>query len=962
MKNKLLRLLVKAVPMVLIVAMLFSQSVVAIPLKDKYNALVDNEQDFDYGVDTPRYSVISAEYAEKGYKNASETVETISVVPELTDGIKALAIEDTNEGSVFKWCNREEKATWKFNVANEGLYCIKFRYLLGEDGMAAVRSLEIDGQAVTVETNKINFYGLYQDDLSEGIKKNSLGDEIRPKQKSIRKWQDMYISDSLGVNALPLSFYFSSGEHELSLTYISSELYISEVALTPPQTLLKYEDYLKNTDGKLVNGVNTVQAEEMLCKSHTTIRMDSSYEPACTPKALTSIAMNTMGGGMWKSAGQTAYWRIDAPEDGYYNIAFHVNQNFNQGMPVYRKIMIDDNVLFEELSAYRFEYNTKWYTEKLSDKNGKAYKIYLKKGEHVLSMSPVIGEMGELLNAVNDCTQLLSDFLLQVMMITTSDPDYNYDYELDKKLPDIKDKINQLYEYQQFCISQLNTLAQKRSSLTNSFNQLADILELLKEDPENTVRKITELQTLLSSLTTTYMSLQNQPLTIDAIYYGNAKDIKAPKSNFFVRLYSVVANVILSFAKDYDNVKMLGDETNIKETISVWCGSGSEWAQIIKQLSDETFTSETGIGIDMNILPAGQLAAGSVNALMLAIASKTAPDVAIGVAANSPGEFAMREAVVELSKLEGFNEIVKQLVPNSTVSQSFENGVYGLPLMAGFKVMFYRKDIFKKYGFTLPQTWDDVYNTLLPMLYQNNLQMFIPGDTGMFLAQYGGKYYTDDFKASALDSNEAYRAFVSTTELHTNYGIDVTASFYNRFRTGEMPIGIGGFSEYMTLQVAAPELTGKWAITNIPGTPKEDGSIDRSYMGVTTSSAVIMSECKNIDAAWDFLKWYVSEETQYQYDILVEASIGQDSRIATANMNALMRLPWDANDLEVIKESYSWAQDTPAVLGGYFTSRHMNNAWNRVVMSDMAPRASLEQAVEDINKEIKAKRKEYGRE
>lgn len=208
MKNKLLRLLVKAVPMVLIVAMLFSQSVVAIPLKDKYNALVDNEQDFDYGVDTPRYSVISAEYAEKGYKNASETVETISVVPELTDGIKALAIEDTNEGSVFKWCNREEKATWKFNVANEGLYCIKFRYLLGEDGMAAVRSLEIDGQAVTVETNKINFYGLYQDDLSEGIKKNSLGDEIRPKQKVNKKMAGYVYIRLFGSKRLAAFFLF----------------------------------------------------------------------------------------------------------------------------------------------------------------------------------------------------------------------------------------------------------------------------------------------------------------------------------------------------------------------------------------------------------------------------------------------------------------------------------------------------------------------------------------------------------------------------------------------------------------------------------------------------------------------------------------------------------------------------------------------------------------------------------
>ena len=94
---------------------------------------------------------------------------------------------------------------------------------------------------------------------------------------------------------------------------------------------------------------------------------------------------------------------------------------------------------------------------------------------------------------------------------------------------------------------------------------------------------------------------------------------------------------------------------------------------------------------------------------------------------------------------------------------------------------------------------------------------------------------------------------------------------------------------------------------------------------------------------------------------MVEASIGQDSRVATANFGALLRLPWDSNDIEVIKESFKWATDTPAVLGGYFTSRHISNAWNRVVMSSKPLRSSLEQAVEDINEEISAKRKEYGR-
>ncbi|MBR7133500.1 MAG: extracellular solute-binding protein [Clostridia bacterium] len=963
MKKTLNSLIYRCVPFVLAGAMVFSQvTVSAATLKEKYNALTEDEI-IDYGVtETPRYSALRDGYAEKGYKPAEQTVSASSVIPTLGGDAKPVTIEDSEEGTVFEWCNKETSATWSFNVTTAGLYCIKFRYLLGEDGMAAVRSLRVDGLQITTETNKVSFYGLYKDDLSEGIKKNTLGDEIRPEQEYIRVWQDMYISDSIGVTAVPLYFYFDVGVHNITLDYISTEMYISEVALTPPDVCESYKDYISGSKAEAVDTVETIQAEEMLNKSHTTIRMESSYDPSCTPKSLTSIVMNTMGGSMWSKAGQTASWKIEVPEDGYYNLAMHVKQDFNQGMPVYRKIEIDGKVPFEEFAAYKFEYNTKWCLKYISDKEGNPYFVYLTKGEHTLSMTPVIGEMGELMNAVNDCTELLSDFLLQVMMITTSDPDLNYDYELEKQIPTIKDTINKLYEYQVYCIDSLNSLAEKRSSLTNSFNQLSDILELLKEDPENTVGKLTEMQTLLSSLTTTYISLQSQPLMIDSITYGDAQKFTEPKSNFFLRVYSVIANVILSFTKDYDNVKMLGDDTKAKEVISVWCGLGSEWAQIIKQLSDETFTPETGIAVDMNILPSGQLSAGSVNALMLAIAAGTAPDAAIGVAESSPGEFAMREAVVDLSKMKDYDKVVSELVPNSTIAMSFEGGVYGLPLTTGFKVMFYRKDIFQKFGFELPNSWNDVYDTLLPMLYQNNLQMYIPNDFGMFLAQYGGKYYTDDFSASALDSNEAFQAFVMSTELYTNYGIDVSASFYNRFRTGEMPIGIGGFSDYMSLQVAAPELTGKWAITLVPGLEKEDGTIDRSYMGVTTSSGIILNKSEKKDASWEFLKWYISEETQYQYDLLVEASIGQDSRVSTANMKALVRLPWDANDLNVILESYKWVKDTPAVLGGYFTSRHMSNAWNRVVMNSYPLRASLEMAIEEINKEITAKRKEYGRE
>ena len=46
--------------------------------------------------------------------------------------------------------------------------------------------------------------------------------------------------------------------------------------------------------------------------------------------------------------------------------------------------------------------------------------------------------------------------------------------------------------------------------------------------------------------------------------------------------------------------------------------------------------------------------------------------------------------------------------------------------------------------------------------------------------------------------------------------------------------------------------------------------------------------------------------------------------------------------------------------GGYYTSRHIVNAWTRCVESGEDFRSSLEEAVEDINIELRRKQEEYG--
>ena len=285
-----------------------------------------------------------------------------------------------------------------------------------------------------------------------------------------------------------------------------------------------------------------------------------------------------------------------------------------------------------------------------------------------------------------------------------------------------------------------------------------------------------------------------------------------------------------------------------------------------------------------------------------------------------------------------------------------------------FSVLIYRKDILREFGLGIPNTWDDVYKKLLPVLHRNRMD-FTPAPLASFLYQRGGSFYTDDGLRSGLDTPEAYLAFKEWTEQFTSYKMPTAYEMYNRIRRGTMPIGMGDFNTYVRLSVAAPELLGRWGIALLPGTKKPDGTIDRrTVSSVAPMASIELPSGEGImmvgtteleDESWEFMKWWTSEDSQVRFGRDVEALWGPAARWPTANLSAFERLPWKRADLQIIQEQWKFYTEPPVVLGGYFTDRHIRNAFTRVLMTGMNPRESLEMAVEDINRELIIKQEEY---
>lgn len=329
----------------------------------------------------------------------------------------------------------------------------------------------------------------------------------------------------------------------------------------------------------------------------------------------------------------------------------------------------------------------------------------------------------------------------------------------------------------------------------------------------------------------------------------------------------------------------------------------------------------------------------------------------------------MRNAVMELSSLPGYAQTVERFYDSTLKSASFQGGVYGIPEQANFMMVFARTDILDKLGLKIPQAWTE-FLEMLPVLQKNNYNAYIPnvqqnaGYINLFLSmvfQNGGDAYggegTDYGIVSALESDEAMEAFKSFTDFYTGYGMEVQVDFTNRFRTGEVPVGVITYNTFNQLEIFAPEIKGRWTFAPMIGVEKEDGTIDHSFV-VDTVSTVIMAQSKKRDAAWEFVRWWTGTEAQLSFANSLEALMGTAARYSAADPEVLRQLPWSNAELSALLDQFEATVGIEAVPGNYMTTRMVQYAFNDVVAKNANPRETLYLNIKSINEELTRKRQE----
>jgi len=874
--------------------------------------------------------------------------------------------EDQPGASV--WTDEQGLIEWEVTVARSGLYNISLLYYSYPGRNAEIqRAVFVNGRQPFFEANPVEFRRTWVNQL-DVIIQDAQGNDMRPTQVEEHTWAESVLHDAMGVYTEPLLFYLEAGRNTIGFVALREPMIIRQLDIFQVASVPTYEEFHASHAGQHRPSVSQVEpirieGQDAVRKSSPMLAPQSDTGgPGVLPYSPRYIRINHIGGTSWSEPGSWIEWEVEVPEAGLYHIAMNVRQNFHRGANSFRRISINGEVPFTEMESVPFGFRNGWRVDTLGGQDS-PHLFWLEAGTNVIRMEAVLGEYAPYVREIQESITSLNRMYREIVMITGLSPDRWRDYNIRRRLPDLQDELIEERVRLDRIFHSLTDMAEGRSERDAVVRTMSRQLQFMHEDIERVPRRIIEMRENIGGLGTWIMMVRSQMLAVDGIYIL-PYDAPTPTngSSWWRQILHEFVTLFYSFIIDFNSIATMpeGYEGEPRH-IEVWLGTGRDQANIIKSMIDETFTHETNIGVTLRLV--------DMMTLLPSTVARQGPDVTIMVFNPQPMDFGLRGAVADISGFPGFDEVVQRFHPEAMVPYTFEGMVFGLPETMQFNMLFYRRDILHEIGLEPPDTWQDVRNSIAH-LSQHYMEFGIPIVAGaadfthlaytMFLYQAGGALYNEDATRSGLDSDVALTAFRDFTRFYTDYRLPRDFDFINRFRFGEMPMGVADYVTHNVLQVFAPEIRGLWGMRPVPGTLQEDGSIDRATP-INGTAVMMMEQAEDKYAAWEFMKWWTSAETQIQFGRHMESLMGAAARHPTANLEAFAHMPWPVREHQSLRTQMEYARGIPEVPGGYFTPRQIRNAFFTVTeLETVGPRDALTDFVRLINDEIRAKRREFG--
>ncbi|MCL2754534.1 MAG: extracellular solute-binding protein [Oscillospiraceae bacterium] len=911
------------------------------------------------------------------------------------------------------------KYNWSDNRAVGMNNAIELGLLLnGEYPFASARRLVVDklwqNEGATAGGHRSESFHTMGGDPSEH--------EMLPRQVQFHKWITHTVLDREGLFNEPMFFFLERGQNTITLNGIKvdgvafeSMVFTNFEELPPYASKRPSDAEIRNTP-KLELATNDIGSRTILLEAeHPVFRssteLGATYDgttAGLSPYDPVKMRYNTAGGNdSWQQAGQALTWEFAIPETGYYRISAKFRQNSLRGFNTNRRVLVsaydesrgvwsEPEVPVDEFNAVVFPYGFNWQQQVLSTPDGEEVYLKFEAGLHRVTFEVVPGEIGDNLLRLSNELLRLNYYYRRILQITGPNPDEFYPYEVDEQIPELLDSFIEIAA---------NLRREKeliegilgRGSEAATLETMAIILDRCVGNPDRIPQRLQSLRDNISSLAAWVRQAGRQPLELDYIEILTY-DCKPASANagFFRQIAFLWRGFLGSFFEDYTS---LGTGEDVGNEINVWVGLGRDQTLTLKNLVDSGFNDDNphNIWISVNLVQGGILEAS--------LAGK-GPDAALFIGGDFPIQLAARGLITDVSQFPDYASIVRErFTPQLPTIFTYLDGVYALPITQNFPMMFYRTDILSDLGLEPPRDWDE-YEKAIAVLQRSYLGMgllppttpppmgvtittFEPGDTFAILqSQTGQNFYRRDdesglYVETMFDTPESIEAFNTWSRFYTVYRFEQSYDPFSRFRTGEFPIIIQPYAFYNMLNGAAPEIRGMWNFRHVPGTWRTafdgedtdrfiDSRVDpftgeTEYLDIAATSGasggIIFNHLSDSEeeAAWEFLKWFTSDETQTQFGQNMEAMLGPLGRFDTANINAMRNLAWSAVELGRLETQRDALVEIPMIPANYSVIRHVRNAFRAVVNTGAFPRFALENYNTDINSEIARKNAEIAR-
>jgi len=389
-----------------------------------------------------------------------------------------------------------------------------------------------------------------------------------------------------------------------------------------------------------------------------------------------------------------------------------------------------------------------------------------------------------------------------------------------------------------------------------------------------------------------------------------------------------------------------GGNIEREKELVMWLAGSETQAASVNEIGKE-FYAKTGTKVRCEAISWGE----AHSKYLTSIAGGVTPD--IGTMGLTWGtEFGNLGAMIDLGESfpEDTSAIKEKIFPGIWKSLDYRGKVYGIPFDMTEYILYYRKDIIKK----PPETWFELTELLKELNKAQKGMLFDWGSLtwigySVYLWQAGGNYYDRTFSECTLDTEEALRGMKFFANLYNKFGVPKTQiPIEQGMRTGDFPLVISGNWKIVSLTIGAPEIKGKWAIATLPKGPSGKGT---AFIGGRIMGIFAQSHMKN--EAWQFMKFLF--EPKNQVKLYEEAWKNQDAYLPP-NMDTWKLLPIKEEFKKVLKLQALDTKGPPPVLAWDASTRFVNQAIQKVVLTNKDPKEALIEATRLMNEEVKKKR------